>query len=38
MEVVKEAYIKDSIEPLTLKSLEKIAVQMKKCVCKIHKV
>ena len=37
MEVVKEAYIKDSIEPLTLKSIEKIAMQMKKCVCKIHK-
>ena len=37
MEKVNEAYIKDSIEPVTLKSTEIILEQMKKCVCKIHK-
>ena len=36
MEEIKEKYISDSIEPISINSTEIILNQMKKCVCKIH--
>ena len=36
MEEIKEKYIKDSIEPVSINSTEIILNQMKKCVCKIR--
>ena len=36
MEEIKEKYILDSIEPISINSTEIILNQMKKCVCKIH--
>ena len=36
MEEIKEKYLSDSIEPISINSTEIILNQMKKCVCKIH--
>ena len=36
MEEIKEKYISDSIEPISINSTEIILNQMKKCVCKIY--
>ena len=33
---IKEKYIQDSLEPVSIKSTEIILDQMKNCVCKIH--
>ena len=37
MEEIKEKFLQDSIEPITLESTNIIISQMKKCVCKIHR-
>ena len=36
MEEIKEVFIKDSLEPISMKTTELILEQMKNCVCKIH--
>ena len=36
MEEIKERYIQNSLEPVSIKSADTILKQMKKCVCKIH--
>ena len=36
MEEIKEVFIKDSLEPISMKTTELILEQMKNCVCKIQ--
>ena len=36
MEEIKEKYLQDSLEPVSINSTNIILNQMKKCVCKIH--
>ena len=36
MEEIKEKYIQNSLEPVSINSIEVILNQMKNCVCKIH--
>ena len=36
MEEIKERYIQNSLEPVSINSTDTILKQMKKCVCKIH--
>jgi len=34
---IKEKYIENSVNPVSIEGLEKILFQMKNCICKIYK-